>query len=789
MQSRSAWILALVAVAMAFGAFSWVQAGYAHAYDIVMLDTFGRTGGIAYRINNSNQIVGLVNGGPQAAAVVVWDLNDVTGDGITHVINGAFTGGRCPFGVYGINDSGEVVGIYLADCNDLSSQRPFLYQVASHVWVDLGCPGDDPMGEPQQDDQGRWNTGFPLGINNSGQVIGVSREADDVLGGYQITLWSAPGSFVFLGAQRTYSIGWFFDINNQGISAGSYYDPDFQAFRGTSSSLAALSVPAGFQSRSEALGINDSGQIVGYARDDAPAPDYFRDYPVLWNGGYPPVVLETFGYGGWAYDIDSEGDVVGHTGGQATLWTGLDHQPIDLTQYSHTNCVLVRALGINDQGVIVGWARYGIEGVQRPFAAIPRIDEAPPTAHFVNDSPGTSDPYFDLEVIYEDVGVLDETTLDNSDIVVRDPAGTPLATTFVEISERGESVTGSWYWRVTYRLAAPGGAWDEADAGQYQVWLSGGQVCDGADHCAVEAQLGTFTFSAPQIGIWMEKGQVRTGAGALVEERFGMVVDMSVMEGSGIVISDTMLVTPNDQVYHLQSADGLIWTLTVRADDKAGFSDFTDGEYMFKFVIPDFIAEKALWFGIPETSNPLPVPTECPHWIQPLEGAPDVPVTPPFSWTATTDPNVNSIFLEVNDLDSGRTADSVLFTNPTATGWSYMKLLNSHSYEAALSFRHGYYGYVDGPWSISVSKFVANALHFETADADPGSYEPGDLSADSGVTIDDAVILRLYLVHTIVNGEPPFVGPVQAADLNGDGVVNAQDLLLLSRELAEATAS
>jgi hypothetical protein len=95
---------------------------------------------------------------------------------------------------------------------------------------------------------------------------------------------------------------------------------------------------------------------------------------------------------------------------------------------------------------------------------------------------------------------------------------------------------------------------------------------------------------------------------------------------------------------------------------------------------------------------------------------------------------------------------------------------------------------VDGPWSISVSKFVANALHFETADADPGSYEPGDLSADSGVTIDDAVILRLYLVHTIVNGEPPFIGPLQAADLNGDGMVNAQDLLLLSRELAEATA-
>jgi hypothetical protein len=731
-------------------------------------------------------VVGWVGGGPLQRVTVVWDLNDVDGDGTSHIINDAFTGGRYPMEVYGINDSGEVVGCFLADVSDTTSGRPFLYQVASRHWVDLGCPGDDPMGGPHPDDQGRWNTGYALGINNGGQVIGVSRAADDELSGSRITRWSAPGSFEMLGTQRTYSIGWFFDINDQGESAGAYYDPDFRAFRGSSSAISTLSVPAGFQSRSQALGINDSNQIVGCARDDAPAPDYFRDYPVLWNGGYPPVVLETYGYGGMAFDIDSEGDVVGNTGGTATLWSGLDHQPIDLTRYSHTNLVLVRAFGINDQGVIVGWARYGAEGVQRPFAAIPRVDEAPPMVYLVDDAPGTSDPYFDLEVIYEDVGVLNEATLDNNDIVVRNPSGAPLATTYVEIAERGESVAGFWYWRVIYRLDAPGGTWDEADAGQYQVWLSAGQVCDGADHCAAEAQIGTFTFSAPQIGIWMEKGQVKTGAGTLVEERFGMVADMSVIEGSGIIISDTMLITPNDAVYHLQSADGLVWSLVVQADAKAGFDDFTDGEYMFKFVIPDFIAEKKLWFGIPETSNPLPMPSECPHWLQPLEGAVDVPVTPPFTWTASTDPNVNSSRLEVTDEASGLTADSVLFTSPTASGWPYMKLMNSHAYEAQLSFRNGYYGYMDGPWSVSVSKFVANALHFKTSDPDPGSYTSGDLSADTLLSVDDAVILRLYLVDTIVHGEPPFIGPLLAADLNGDGVVNAQDLLLLASELAES---
>ena len=39
---------------LAWTACGWLQAGFAYVYDIVYLDTMGRTSGQAYRINNSN---------------------------------------------------------------------------------------------------------------------------------------------------------------------------------------------------------------------------------------------------------------------------------------------------------------------------------------------------------------------------------------------------------------------------------------------------------------------------------------------------------------------------------------------------------------------------------------------------------------------------------------------------------------------------------------------------------------------------------------------------------------
>jgi len=778
MRCKGNWTRTVVFASLLLGALVWLHADYACVYDIVLLDTFGRTSGLAYRVNNHNQVIGSLSG--PDFAMVLWDLNDSIGDGTSHVISDSFPAGQPPTMVYGINDSGSVVGVYLSN-GDFFSERPFLYSAASRHWVDLGCLGDDkhlPAG-PGEDDE--FNRGFALGINNAGQVIGASR-ADGAEGGWKVARWSGPGALMTLGEPDTFSIGWFFDLNDSGESAGYVYDTEMRAFRGTGN-LTLLPVPGGFAQRSAAYGINDGGQAVGFARSGAPE---LRDQPLLWNSGYAPIVLETYGYGGSAYDINGNGDIVGNTGGQATLWSGLDHQPIDLTRYARTNLVLVQALGINDQGVIVGWARYGVEGVQRPFAAIPRVDEAPPSARFVDKAPQTADPDFEFEVVYEDTGIVSEDTLDDGDIVVRNPASTPLATTFVEVRERGEAVTGNWYWRVAYRLAAPGGAWDAADVGEYQVWLTGGQVCDAVEHCAPEAQLGSFTFSAAQVKVWMEKGRDLTDASRAAVDRFRMNVDMSVLAGSGVTISNMRLKTPTQAEYPLASDDGLVWTLAAATAEKTDLADFTDGEYMLKFTLPNgFIAEKKLWFGIAGTADPLPMPAGAPAWQEPQAGAADVPVDPLFSWTVAADPNVNSLRLEVVDLLSGALADAVLFADPQATQWAYTKLLHSHPYQASISCRYGLYDRIDGAWCLSVSKYMARTLQFAAADPDPGSYLAGDLSGDVALTAGDLLILQLFLAGSIPPGIPPFEGELLSGDLDGNRVLSAEDLLLLAGVLSE----
>lgn len=60
---------------------------------------------------------------------------------------------------------------------------------------------------------------------------------------------------------------------------------------------------------------------------------------------------------------------------------------------------------------------------------------------------------------------------------------------------------------------------------------------------------------------------------------------------------------------------------------------------------------------------------------------------------------------------------------------------------------------------------------------------PGDLNGDGVVDTLDLVILANYLAGNLQPGSPPFTAPLTAADLNFDGSVNAVDLVLLNARL------
>lgn len=157
------------------------------------------------------------------------------------------------------------------------------------------------------------------------------------------------------------------DINNQGQIIGIHTTADgtVTAVRWDQAGIRRLATPAGLRT-TWARAINDSGQVVGYGSNDA------GDVTLLWNGDTASVLGSLGGSHSQAYDINNAGLIVGYSTPpagadkrRATLWIdGSAHDLNTLMDASPADWLLLEAHGINEQGWIVGIARY--TGVQLP---------------------------------------------------------------------------------------------------------------------------------------------------------------------------------------------------------------------------------------------------------------------------------------------------------------------------------------------------------------------------------------------------------------------------------------
>lgn len=153
------------------------------------------------------------------------------------------------------------------------------------------------------------------------------------------------------------------DINNNGLIVGGATDLNnlsSAAVEWNNGTVSKLPIPGGFK-WSSATAVNDNGVIVGGAVGDSDQIE-----PIAWENGLP-VQLETKGFGGFAYDINNVGDIVGYVNtdqftapalwrnGELILLPGL---------YEKGG----RATAIDDQGRIVGTSSGANEeaGVQSP---------------------------------------------------------------------------------------------------------------------------------------------------------------------------------------------------------------------------------------------------------------------------------------------------------------------------------------------------------------------------------------------------------------------------------------
>lgn len=228
---------------------------------------------------------------------------------------------------YGINDSGQVVG---SSYSSASGQRASLWQGGRPV-EDLGtlASGDSAA----------------YAINSAGQIVGASEAGNGYTHAF---LWSRSTGMQDLSGAASMDSSRAMGINDSGMVVGNL---GWHAFVWTSSAgTTDLGVPIG------ADDVNNAGQILCNDLSFAfgrPASLWLNGEPLVPEIGFP---TEAGGIAGcMAYDINNLGQVVGDGDQRRTfVWdatTGIRALP------TASGLTYQYARAINDSGVIAGYGR------------------------------------------------------------------------------------------------------------------------------------------------------------------------------------------------------------------------------------------------------------------------------------------------------------------------------------------------------------------------------------------------------------------------------------------------
>lgn len=331
-------------------------------YTFTDLGTLGGTYSWAYGINDSGEIVGV----SYAAGNATWNAVVWNGTTITNLstLSGGFSA------AYAVNNAGQVAGISRPS-NSAGGWQSTLWN--GSVGTDLGSLGGEIS-----------NEAYANAINNSGQVVGGSHTAGNLA--WHATLWTGA-SVIDLGTLGG-NISNAYSVNESGQVVGNstktgdplpYYHPTL--WNGTTPiDLGTLGGTYG----GTATGINDAGQIVGdsYTNGNAAL------HATLWAGGTITDLGTLGGAHSEAYAINDSGQIVGAASTTsndwvAVLWNGAT--AIDLNSLLDASSVadgwiLQSAFGINDNGWIVGGAVNTRSGVTEAFLLAPNSVPEPATA-------------------------------------------------------------------------------------------------------------------------------------------------------------------------------------------------------------------------------------------------------------------------------------------------------------------------------------------------------------------------------------------------------------------------
>jgi probable HAF family extracellular repeat protein len=221
----------------------------------------------------------------------------------------------------GANNRGQVVGwAERAEVDPSCNQTDQFLGFHAAVWDTRR--GDRVRGLPPLPDD---SASSATAINDRGQVVGISGDCADAVGGFtarHAVLWQdgVPRDIGDLGGEAWNTP---MAINNDGVVVGFANSPDaegdafdYRAFIWTEQGGVRPLGALGPDTRSQALGINDDGQIVGLSRGAA------GSRAVIWRDGViRDLKALAPGYNGrllFANDINDDGVITGQALSAAT---------------------------------------------------------------------------------------------------------------------------------------------------------------------------------------------------------------------------------------------------------------------------------------------------------------------------------------------------------------------------------------------------------------------------------------------------------------------------------------
>jgi hypothetical protein len=203
-----------------------------------------------------------------------------------------------------------------------------------------------------------------------------------------------------------------------------------------------------------------------------------------------------------------------------------------------------------------------------------QIDKTAPTASNLVTAavtPGSS--VYTFTVDYADNLALDSSSLGNGNVRVTGPNGFDQLASLVGASPSGNGTPRT----AMYQISAPGGTWDSADNGVYNVAIVGNQVRDTAGNALAATPLGSFTIAA---GYKMYLSLVLSSSGLpdlVVDQISATSTGIQVVirnQGSApvndafwvdVYINPTTAPTKVNQIWQALGAQGAVWGVTAGA--------------------------------------------------------------------------------------------------------------------------------------------------------------------------------------------------------------------------------